>query len=90
MLHKLKFSLFPRGSQRYTKISLGNKMLHEIFLFSKMLHEINFYSREALRGTLRYGSGGQIASVLLIQFSEILSESSKGISVLPFPRPIYR
>ena len=29
-------------------------------------------------------------SVLLIQSSEILSESSKGISVLPFPRPIYR
>ena len=28
-------------------------------------------------------------SVLLIQSSEILSESSKGISVLPFPRPIY-
>ena len=69
---------------------LFNKMLHKIILFSKMLHEIRFNCREALRGTLRYGSGVQIASVLLIQFSEILSESSKGISVLPFPRPIYR
>ena len=29
-------------------------------------------------------------SVLLIQFFETLSESSKEISVLPFPRPIYR
>ena len=29
-------------------------------------------------------------SVLLIQSCEILSESSKGISVLPFLRPIYR
>ena len=61
------------------------------FYLEKRYIKVKFvFSREALRGTLRYGSGGQIASVLLIQSSEILSESSKGISVLPFPRPIYR
>ena len=43
------------------------------FYLAKRYIKVKFvFSREALRGTLRYGSGGQIASVLLIQSSEIL------------------
>ena len=73
---------------------LFNKMQFKIYLFNKTKLEINFnYFREALRGTLRYGSGprsSQRYTALWLGRPDRFRKGAKSASGVPGPKSALR